>query len=57
MAPITYAYLASLPIAFGVLAYAAWVVEAGDGSCWSSGSKKMAATIVFGGVGTLAGQL
>ena len=41
---LSYAYLASLPINAGVLAWAGWVVEAGDGSCWSSGDKQMPAS-------------
>lgn len=54
---LSYAYLASLPLNCGLLAWAAWVVEAGDGSCWSSGNKSMPATIVFGAIGVLVGQL
>ena len=39
---LSYAFLASLPVNAGLLAWAGWVVEAGDGTCWSSGNKKMA---------------
>lgn len=35
------AFVLSIPINFGLLAWGAWVVEAGDGSCWSSDDKKM----------------
>ena len=39
------AFLVSIPINFGLLAWGAWVVEAGDGSCWSSDDKKMPGTL------------
>eukprot|EP00887_Chlorella_sp_A99_P004647 scaffold4.g4647.t1 len=50
------AYLLSLPVNAGLLAWGGWVVEAGDGSCWSSGDKAMPATIVFGAIGVMVGQ-
>lgn len=53
---LSHAYLLSLPLNAGLLAWGGWVVEAGDGTCWSSGNKKMMATIVFGGIGVLLGQ-
>jgi hypothetical protein len=54
---LSWAYLSTLPINAGLLAYSAWVVLAGDGSCWSSGNTSMPATIVFGAIGVLVGQL
>lgn len=35
------AFVASLVLMTGCLAWGGWVVLAGDGSCWSSGSKSM----------------
>lgn len=53
---LSYAYLASLPLNVGLLAWACWVVRVSDGSCWSSGDRAMPTSIFFGGIGVLFGQ-
>lgn len=44
------AFLVSIPINFGLLAWGAWAVESGDGSCWSSDDKKMPGACAAGPV-------
>ena len=39
--PLSSAYLLSLPLNAGLLAWGGWVVLAGDGACWSAGQKSM----------------
>ena len=50
------AFLLSLLVAAGTLAWGGWVVLAGDGACWSGGAKSMPNSIFFGGYGVLLGQ-
>lgn len=54
---LSLAYLASLPANIGLVAWADWVVRAGDGSCWSSGNRSMPSSVFFGAWGVLLGQM
>ncbi|KAL4440381.1 hypothetical protein ABPG75_003382 [Micractinium tetrahymenae] len=54
---LSYAYLASIPVNIGLVAWADWVVRAGDGSCWSSDNRSMPSSVFFGAWGVLLGQI
>lgn len=53
---LSHAFLASIPVNIGLVAWADWVVRAGDGTCWSSDNRSMPSSVFFGAWGALLGQ-